>query len=194
MLSQQPKAALAGLVALAAFTLWITWRAKLIEITMQGRGAETHLVNKPAPDFSLAALDGHTVSPADFRGKQKLVIAFWASWCGPCKLELPALRSFYQQNRQVAGSQFEILAISIDAERSEAESYANTEKLPFPILLDPLHRIADAYAVDSIPTLFVVDKSGNVVYSHVGADMVLQDTLKRELEVGNSVTVRGGQH
>jgi peroxiredoxin len=194
MLSQQPKAALAGLVALAAFTLWITWRAKLIEITMQGRGAETHLVNKPAPDFSLAALDGHAVSPADFRGKQKLVITFWASWCGPCKLELPALRTFYQQNRQVAGNQFEILAISIDAERSEAESYANTEKLPFPILLDPLHRAADAYTVDSIPTLFVIDKSGKVVYGHVGFDMIVQETLKRQLEVGNSVTVRGALH
>jgi peroxiredoxin len=191
---QQPKAAVAGLVALAAFTVWITWRAKRLEITLQGRDSETHLVNKPAPNFSLAALDGHAVSPADFRGKQKLVIAFWASWCGPCKLELPVLRSFYRQNRQVAGSQFEVLAISIDAERSEAESYANTEKLPFPVLLDPLHRIADAYAVESIPTLFVVDKSGKVVYGHVGVDMVLEQTLKRELEVGNSVTVRGALH
>ena len=76
MHSSPPKAALAGLVGLAAFTVWITWRAKLLEIKLQGRGAETHLVNKPAPNFSLAALDGHAVSPADSRGKQKLVITF----------------------------------------------------------------------------------------------------------------------
>jgi len=102
--------------------------------------------------------------------------------------------AFYQQNHLVAGKEFEILAISIDGQRSEAESYANTEKLPFPVLLDPLHRIADAYAVESIPTLFVIDRSGKVVYGHVGVDINVQEMLKRELEVGNSVTVRGALH
>jgi peroxiredoxin len=122
------------------------------------------------------------VSLADYRGKKNLVLSYWASWCGPCKVELPELREFYRQHHK-ADADFEILAISIDEEKADAEEYVATEKLPFPVLLDPHSRVADSYTVGAIPTMFVVDKSGKIIYAHTGVDQVMQFQLMRSLGI-----------
>src|SRR5262245_58997300 len=148
--------------ALAVFTLYITWRAKSLEKSIANRDEVSVIVAKPAPAFSLASLDGRTVSLSDYSGK-KVVLSYWASWCGPCKVEMPELREFYQRYHK-ADSDFELLAISIDENREDAENYAAAEKLPFPVLLDPQSKIADAYSVAGIPTMFVIGKDGKVEY------------------------------
>ena len=88
-----------------------------------------------------------------------MVVSYWASWCGPCKVEMPELRDFYQRYHQT-NSDFEILAISIDEDRSEAERYAATQKLPFPVLLDPESKTADAYSVEGIPAMLKTSQLG----------------------------------
>jgi peroxiredoxin len=167
--------------ALAVFTLYITWRAKSLEKSIANRDDTSAIVSKPAPGFSLASLDGRTVSLSDYAGK-KVVVSYWASWCGPCKLEMPELRDFYKQYHK-ADSDFEILAISIDQNRSDAEKYASAEKLPFPVLLDPESRTADKYAVEGIPTMFVVGKDGKVTYAHTGLDQAMQYRLMAQLGI-----------
>jgi peroxiredoxin len=171
---------LVGVTLLAAFTVFITWRAKALEKSFRDREAPSALVNKSAPDFALVSLDGRTVSLADFRGKKKVVVAFWASWCGPCQLEMPTLQAFYERHRKSL-ERFEILAVSIDEVPSEAEKFASGAKLPFPVLLDRSSRIADAYGIEGIPALFVVDEQGKVVYAHEGYDMSLEVLLESEL-------------
>src|SRR5215475_10030191 len=172
--------ALIALAILVGFTVFITWRAKKLEASLSNRHDEPELINKSAPSFELPALDGQRVSLANFHGKKKLVLTFWASWCGPCKTEMPILRQFYERHRQEA-DRFEFLAISIDDEQRAAERFATEMKLPFPVLLDPKSQAADLYGVDAIPALFIVNENGKVIYAHVGFDPALEFILAQKL-------------
>lgn len=185
-------AAIIAIVALAVFTVFITWRAKSLERSMHERGETSPLVNKAAPPFALPSLDGRTISLADYHGKQNLVVSFWASWCGPCRLEMPVLRAFYEKHHNDSNS-FEFLAISIDDSAAPARAFATSSKIPFPVLLDISKQTADAYHVDGIPTLFVIDKSGKVIFGHSGFDTTLQFQLANALGI-NLVPAGGSAH
>jgi peroxiredoxin len=169
-----------GISILAIFTVFITWRAKALESALLLRAETPALTNGVAPEFSLPSLDGQTVSLADYKGKKKLIVSFWASWCGPCRLEMPALRAFYERYHKTSPN-FEIVAISIDDERAPAEAFATQAKLPFPVLLDLTGKTATAYGVESIPILYVIDENGRVIYGHVGFDMTLEMQLVLQL-------------
>lgn len=174
--------AILGIVVLAVLTVLLTWRASVLEATLERESEQPELVDKQAPDFSASTLDGRTVSLADFRGQKKVVVTFWASWCGPCRLEMPTLIQFYKTNHTDA-SDFEILAVSIDDAPKEAADFASAMKLNFPVLFDSGKRIANAYGVEGIPTMFVIDKAGKVIYGRAGYDAAMQYQLSRELDI-----------
>jgi peroxiredoxin len=174
--------ALVGVIALAIFTVLITWRASHLETTLQREDQQPAMVYKPAPDFSAATLDGRTVSLSDFRGQKKVVVAFWASWCGPCRLEMPSLIQFYKKNHSDS-SDFEILAVSIDENPREASNFATAQKLNFPVLLDPAQKMATDYEVEGIPTMFVIGKDGKIIFGHTGFDATLEFQLANELGI-----------
>jgi peroxiredoxin len=170
----------AAIAVLAAFTIFITWRVKRLEKSVLSRTAASVMISRSAPEFTLAALNGNAVSLADYRGKKTVVVSYWASWCGPCKVELPELREFYKRYHK-ADANFEILAISIDEQKADAEKYAEAEKLPFPVLFDPQSKTAEAYSVEGIPTMFVIDKDGKIVHAHAGLEQAMQIQLMGEL-------------
>jgi peroxiredoxin len=93
-------------------------------------------------------------------------------------METPVLREFYQQHAKSL-SEFEILAINIDEFRGAAQDAATEWKMPFPVLLDSEHKTAGAYDVFAIPTLFVIDRNGQVEYGHVGFDSNVQIMLSQ---------------
>jgi peroxiredoxin len=187
----RPAPRLALVIALlAAFTVWITWRAKTLEGGLHLGERETSLYNKPAPAFSLPSLDGHTISLTDFHGKRNLVVTFWASWCGPCKMELPVLKAFYAKAR-TARTDFEIVAISIDEDRAAGEEAGRKLDLPFPVLFDPQQRAAGAYSVSAIPAMFVIDKTGKVTSGQVGFNTSVEYILAQQLGIDNNVITGG---
>src|SRR3974390_1545268 len=106
------------LVPLAIVFLLVLSSVGLLRVLIgkfAGNPAAASLVHKPAPDFQLATLSGELATLAQYRGK-KVVISFWASWCGPCREELPELQEFYEKYHG-QGQPFEVLAISIDDSR-----------------------------------------------------------------------------
>jgi len=178
--------AIVAILVLAAFTILIIWRAHLLELTLEGESEQPQLVDKPAPNFTASTLDGRTVSLADFRGQKNIVVAFWASWCGPCRLEMPDLVRFYKRHH-TDSSDFEILAVSIDREPKDAEEFAAVQKLTFPVLLDSREKMADDYDVYSIPTMFVIDKNGKIIYGHSGYNATMEYRLAAELGIKEDV-------
>lgn len=122
------------------------------------------MVGYGAPDFTLTNLDGKSVHLRDFRGRV-VVINFWATWCEPCRTEMPILQSAYRVN-QLLG--LEILAVNFDESRSEVQEFRDQMSLGFTMLLDPGGVIQRLYRVSGYPTTFFVDREGVIRAQHVG--------------------------
>lgn len=117
-----------------------------------------------APEFSLASNQGDTISLSDQRGKVVL-INFWATWCGPCRKEMPALEALYQKYQDQG---LEILAISVDSDPVLAETFIAKQDISFPILFDPENQVNTAYHAMAMPTTAIVNQSGQLHYVHQG--------------------------
>jgi peroxiredoxin len=119
-----------------------------------------------APDFTLPSLDGKTVRLSDFRGKKGVFLNFWATWCAPCRLEMPTMEKAYQGYK---GRGLEILAVSIDAgPKSVVKNFMQELKLTFPALLDPDMEVLRRYRTFSIPASFLIDKQGIIRHRELG--------------------------
>lgn len=183
-------AGIAALAAFAGFTVLITWQAKRLETRLSGQTESAVMVNHQAPPFSLPSLSGQQVSLAKYRG-EKVVVDFWACWCDPCRMEMPELRAFYDRYHS-SGAKFEILAVNLDDNRADPAKFATDEKLPFPVLLDLSQQTAQAYSANEIPTIYVIDEQGKVVFGHVGYDPTVQFLLARALGINITPPTAGG--
>ena len=118
----------------------------------------------PAPDFSLQSLDGSTVRLSDLKG-QVVLINFWATWCAPCREEMPLLDAIYQKYNRLG---VELLGINVEDDASGAQEYLNETPVTFPILFDPDGRVSKQYQVKAMPSTILVDRHGNVRHIHYG--------------------------
>ena len=119
---------------------------------------------RPAPPFDLPGLDGKRVALAPLRGKV-VVLDFWASWCGPCKEELPALEKL-KAAYEARGVAF--VTVNLDQDRGNAADLVKRLRLTLPVGLDPGGKVADAYQLPAMPTSFVIDRAGVVRHVHAG--------------------------
>jgi len=118
-----------------------------------------------APAFELPQLGGGVpLGPLALRGRVVLV-NFWASWCSPCRSEMPALDRLY---RQLQPEGFALLAVSVDESRADVEVYREQLDLAFPILLDPQDRVSADYQTVGIPESFLLDREGHIVERYTG--------------------------
>ena len=135
-----------------------------------------------APDFTVYDADGKAHKLSDFRGKP-VVVNFWASWCGPCKIELPA----FQDKWEEYGSEVEFLMVNLVDNASEtlasAQNFLTTTDYTFPVYFDTEQSAAYTYSIYSIPTTIFVDADGNLVnaakgmLSHTTLDQYIQQLL-----------------
>jgi peroxiredoxin len=136
-------------------------------------------VGNKAPDFQLDTLSGDSVKLSDFRG-HRVMINFWATWCPPCRAEMPDMEKFHQDKDIV------ILAVNLtDSESSveEIENFADEYKLTFPVLMDSNLDVANLYAIQPIPTTYMIDSNGLISYKAFGAmnyDLMVQEFEKME--------------
>ena len=120
-----------------------------------------------APDFTLRDLDGRNIRLSDYRGKLVLV-NFWATWCVPCKLEMPSLEKLYQRFKS---NSFEMFPISNDMFGEKVvRPYVAIKNFSFPVLVDPLLKVSNRYGVVTLPTTYLIDPEGNVIGVREGAD------------------------
>ena len=124
--------------------------------------------SKPAPDFSLKDANGETVHLADYRGKVVL-LDFWATWCGPCKIEIPWFIDF---EKQFKNQGFEVVGVSMDEDGwSAIKPYVQNMKMNYRVLLGN-DAVSTAYGgLDSLPTTLLIDRDGGIASYHVGVSM-----------------------
>jgi thiol-disulfide isomerase/thioredoxin len=129
-----------------------------------------------APAFKLTGMNGKTYEAGGKREKP-LMLNFWASWCGPCELEAPDLKSVYEKY----GNDFDLYGINTTDKDNldEVKKFVKQYKLPFPILLDTDGKVADQFRFNLIPTSFLIDRNGVVVeVIHVLAPKELERKIK----------------
>jgi cytochrome c biogenesis protein CcmG/thiol:disulfide interchange protein DsbE len=150
------------------------------------------LVGKAAPPFALDDLSGKKVSLASYRGKA-LLVNFWATWCGPCKIETPWL---IELRNKYAGQGFEILGVDTEGDdlkktdiagwakdKAEINKFVDQEKMPYPVLVDG-DSISEPYGgLDALPTSFFIDRKGNVVAAEMGltSESDIENNIRKAL-------------
>ncbi|MED4206431.1 redoxin domain-containing protein [Neobacillus mesonae] len=125
-------------------------------------------IGAKAPDFELKTLNGETVKLSDLKGK-KVMLNFWATWCGPCKAEMPEMEEFFKS----ADKGIKILAVNIDPQL-DVKGFVDEYKITFPVLLDTEDAVNTKYQVISIPTTYFIDSNGIIQNKFVGT-MKLDD-------------------
>ena len=144
-----------------------------------GQGATLLGVNEgnQARDFTLEALDGTEMSLSDFRGKVVL-INFWATWCGPCRAEIPDLQTAYE-TRQNDG--FVVLGVNVEESRATVEPFVAEFGMTYPVLFDETGQLLKLYRAIGLPMSILVDEEGLIQARHIGylTEGQLEDYLER---------------
>jgi cytochrome c biogenesis protein CcmG, thiol:disulfide interchange protein DsbE len=132
-----------------------------------------------APDFTLESMSGEEVTLSDLRG-QVVIINLWASWCGPCRLEMPALKDIYNEYKE---NDLVILAVNSTSQdsRSALEKFVAEYQLPFTVLLDTEGTAAQLYQLSALPSTFFIGRDGLIRRVVIGGPLA-ESTLRAEIE------------
>jgi cytochrome c biogenesis protein CcmG/thiol:disulfide interchange protein DsbE len=165
-------------VAVAAMLAFAPYMARRARNNSGNQSSE--IKGKPAPEFSLESLEGQTVHLADFRGKAVL-LNFWATWCQPCKIEMPW---FEQMQRQYGPQGLQVVGIAMDdASKEDIAKFAKEMGVNYPILLGK-ESVGDAYGgVQFLPSTFFIDRNGKIVDRVFGlkSRSEIEDGIKQSL-------------
>jgi len=164
------KLSLAGvsLLALVVFALYAAYLASRVEdviapveIAVPSKGATSPLgLGQTAPDFALSDIDGRPVKLSDFAGRP-VWVNVWASWCAPCRAEMPDLDAVYRDVRR-GESGLALLVVSLGEDPAAVRRYLSTTKYDVPVLVDPTFSITEHYRITGLPTHFFIDRHGTI--------------------------------
>ncbi len=153
------------LLGLAAFVAWPRGANPSEASASGGSSTVPATVNYAAPDLALFDLDGVEHTLADYRG-QVVLVNLWATWCPPCKAEMPTLEAYYQAHQPDG---FVTFAVNDGDPADMVTAFVDEYSLSFPVLLDPTYEATDrAFKTRNLPSSFVIDRDGNVRLRWVG--------------------------
>ncbi len=117
-----------------------------------------------APQFTLAARSGSSISLAQYKG-QVVMLNFWASWCGPCRQEMPLLESIYKKYNRLG---FTLIGVNVEPDSNAANDWLKQTPVSFPILYDKDSKVSKMYDVAGMPSTVIIDRAGKVRVLHRG--------------------------
>lgn len=148
--------------------------AASLSVAATGFALET---GTPAPEIDLVGTDGERIRMSDLRGKV-VVVDFWASWCGPCRESFPFLERMQQRHRARG---LVVVGVSVDSEDAEFRRFVDAHPVNFRLARDANHQVARRYAPPSMPTSYIIDRSGVVRYVQRGYRRAHDAAFEREL-------------
>ena len=137
------------------------------------------LVGKPAPSLDLGLLEGGAIDLAAHRGKDVVVLDFWASWCPPCRKSLPIMAGL---SKAYAGRGAVVYGINLGEDAAVVQDFVQRQGIALPIALDPNRAAAQSYQVTSIPQSVIIGKDGIIQEVHVGLAMGFERTLRQQID------------
>ena len=138
------------------------------------------VIGGAAPEFGLMDLTKKTVKLSDYKGKV-VFLNFWATWCKPCKEEMPSMELLYNAMK---GKDFEMIAVSIDRDIAKVEPFIKDLKLSFPVLLDFMGKADRRYKLTGVPETYIIDQNGVIVEKILGPrDWTRPESLQTILEL-----------
>lgn len=129
-----------------------------------GDSGPTADIGNPAPQFELGLLGGDHLSLADLKGKV-VMLNFWATWCGPCRVEMPEMQRVYERYKDEG---FEVVAVNLQETEVAVSGFVNQLGLTFPVVYDLTGEVFDTYLVRPLPTSYFVDREGIIRFLFVG--------------------------
>lgn len=135
------------------------------------------MASEPAPDFTLKSNQGENLRLEDYRG-QVVMLNFWASWCGPCRTEMPLMDDIYQEYKDLG---FTVLAVNVDEDSTDAKRFLDAVPVSYPILYDNTSTVTAAYGVDAMPTTVMIDRDGNARFVHRGYKPGYEDEYEQQV-------------
>jgi len=130
-----------------------------------------------APNFTLKSNADKNIKLSELRG-QVVMINFWATWCAPCRQEMPLLNRIYEQYRKTG---FVLLGVNIDDKPETAKALAQQLGISFPVLFDTDKQVSQGYNVDAMPSTILIDRSGKVRYIHRGYRAGYEDRYEAQV-------------
>jgi peroxiredoxin len=153
---------------------------KMSDLTQGSAPQPIPSLGAPAPGFELSSLSGETIQLEDYRGKIVL-LNFWATWCAPCRLEMPA----FQSSAEIYGDELAVVAINNAESPGDVQTFVTELGLTFDVLLDPEAEVQRLYSVRGYPTSVLIDADGIIRIQHIG--LMTEDQLEgylQELGIG----------
>lgn len=135
------------------------------------------VINAPAPDFTLKSNSGENIRLAEQRGNV-VMLNFWASWCGPCRQEMPHLNAISEEYSSLG---FSLIGVNVDENQNDADRAIKDLRVAFPVLFDNDSRVAELFSVDAMPTTIIIDKDGNVRHLHRGYQSGYEDDYVKQV-------------
>ncbi|WP_165786634.1 TlpA family protein disulfide reductase [Heyndrickxia camelliae] len=121
-------------------------------------------IGQKAPNIKAAGFNGDSIDLSTYKGK-KVLLNFWATWCPPCKAEIPDLVKFYNKHQ----SEFVVIGVNIESSKNQVKDFIKQYGITYPIIMDKKETISDKYQIQPIPTTYFIDEDGIIYHKQIGA-------------------------
>lgn len=159
------------------FKVLVTVGVSLILSTSASYAASEKLSGK-ASNFTLKSRSGKNIKLSELRG-DVVMLNFWASWCGPCRQEMPLLEKIHKKYKRLG---FTLLGVNVEENTRDAKNYLKDVKVTFPILFDKTQKTSKLFNVSAMPTTILIDRNGKKRYLHKGYKPGYENDYKREIK------------
>jgi peroxiredoxin len=153
------------------------WLGMIAAVLLATSAVSAGLKQSSAPDFTLKSNEGENIRLSEYRG-EVVLINFWASWCGPCRQEMPVLSELHDKYHTLG---FTVLGVNVEADTHKARKLLQDLPVSFPVVFDSDSVVSKQYDVVAMPSTVLIDRDGNMRYLHKGYKPGLEDVYQQQV-------------